>query len=65
MDVKKWPAAQVALRKVAELTPYARNSRTHSDAQSALLHPSFYRQIGKDPEVIVAAATARLTERFA
>lgn len=40
MDVKKWPAAQVALRKVAELTPYARNSRTHSDAQVAQLAAS-------------------------
>jgi len=29
----KWPADQVTRRKVADLIPYARNSRTHSDAQ--------------------------------
>lgn len=29
----EWPADHVARRKVADLVPYARNSRTHSDAQ--------------------------------
>ncbi len=29
----KWPADQVGRRKVADLIPYARNSRTHSEAQ--------------------------------
>src|SRR5690606_21305617 len=28
-----WPADKVERRKVADLTPYARNARTHSDAQ--------------------------------
>lgn len=29
----QWPADKVERRKVADLIPYARNSRTHSDAQ--------------------------------
>ena len=29
----QWPADKVERRKVAELVPYARNSRTHSDQQ--------------------------------
>lgn len=28
-----WPADKVERRKVADLVPYARNSRTHSEAQ--------------------------------
>lgn len=33
MTDKKWPAAKVEMRKVADLTPYANNSRTHSPQQ--------------------------------
>ncbi|NLW04176.1 MAG: ParB N-terminal domain-containing protein [Pseudomonadaceae bacterium] len=32
-DTSKWPALTVRLRKTTELTPYIRNSRTHSDEQ--------------------------------
>jgi ParB-like chromosome segregation protein Spo0J len=31
--MKAWPADKPERRKVADLTPYARNSRTHSDEQ--------------------------------
>lgn len=31
--MNQWPADKVERRKVAELVPYARNSRTHSDEQ--------------------------------
>ena len=31
--MKNWPASNIALRKIAELTPYANNSRTHSAKQ--------------------------------
>ena len=35
-----WPADMVERRKVADLIPYARNSRTHSDAQVAQIAAS-------------------------
>jgi hypothetical protein len=31
-----WPADKIERRKVADLIPYARNARTHSDEQVAL-----------------------------
>lgn len=36
----EWPADKVERRKVSELIPYARNSRTHSDAQVAQIAAS-------------------------
>jgi ParB-like chromosome segregation protein Spo0J len=36
----KWPADKVERRKVADLVPYARNSRQHSDAQVAQIAAS-------------------------
>lgn len=33
LDVARWPAANVAMRELALLVPYAKNSRTHSEAQ--------------------------------
>lgn len=33
MNKKQWPADTVERRKVADLVPYARNARTHSEAQ--------------------------------
>lgn len=35
-----WPADKVERRKVSELIPYARNSRTHSEAQVAQIAAS-------------------------
>ena len=32
---EKWPAAQVSMRRVDDLTPYARNARIHEDDQVA------------------------------
>lgn len=37
---KKWPAAKVTMRKVAELVPYANNARTHSEEQVAQIAAS-------------------------
>jgi ParB-like chromosome segregation protein Spo0J len=34
---KQWPADHVERRPIASLVPYARNARTHSDAQVAQL----------------------------
>lgn len=39
-EPKSWPADKVERRKVADLIPYARNSRTHSDAQVAQIAAS-------------------------
>jgi hypothetical protein len=33
-------------------------------AQGAYTNPGFYRQIGKDPETLIAAGKAALLERF-
>ena len=38
--MKHWPADKVERRKVSDLTPYARNSRTHSDEQVAQIAAS-------------------------
>ena len=38
--MKAWPADKPERRKVADLTPYARNSRTHSDDQVAQIAAS-------------------------
>ena len=38
--LKPWPADKVARRSVAELAPYARNARLHSDAQVAQIAAS-------------------------
>jgi len=37
---KDWPAEKIEMRKMNELIPYARNSRTHSDAQVAQIAAS-------------------------
>ena len=38
--LKSWPADKVTRRSVAELAPYARNARLHSDAQVAQIAAS-------------------------
>lgn len=38
--MQNWPADKVERRKVSDLTPYARNSRTHSDEQVAQIAAS-------------------------
>ena len=40
MPDQQWPADNVIRRKVSDLVPYARNSRTHSDAQIAQIAAS-------------------------
>ncbi len=40
------------------------DTRLYQQAQSAANNPAFYRQIGKDPEAIVDAAVAALSQRF-
>lgn len=39
-DIKQWPADKVERRTVDSLIPYARNARTHSDAQVAQIAAS-------------------------
>jgi DNA modification methylase len=50
--MQNWPADQVARRPVAELTPYARNARTHSDAQVGQIAASI-REWGWTQPVLV------------
>jgi DNA modification methylase len=47
-----WPADKVERRKVAELVPYARNSRTHSDEQVAQIAASI-REWGWTTPVLI------------
>ena len=39
-------------------------TQLYKQAQAAANNPGFYRQIGKDPEAIVAEAIAHLQARF-
>src|SRR5690242_19732047 len=52
---KRWPADHVERRAVASLIPYARNARTHSDAQIAQLAGSI-REWGWTMPVLVDEA---------
>lgn len=52
---KDWPADKVERRSVAALVPYARNARTHSDAQVAQLAASI-REWGWTVPVLVDEA---------
>jgi hypothetical protein len=40
------------------------DTQLFKQAKSAMENPSFYRQIGKNPATIIAAAEERLMERF-
>jgi hypothetical protein len=39
-EMTNWPADKIERRKVADLIPYARNARTHSDEQVAQIAAS-------------------------
>jgi len=54
-DKIEWPADKVERRKVADLIPYARNSRTHSDAQVAQIAASI-REWGWTMPVLIDEA---------
>ncbi|MDP2355140.1 MAG: DNA methylase, partial [Beijerinckiaceae bacterium] len=41
-ELRTWPADAVERRSVAALVPYARNARTHSDAQVAQIAASIH-----------------------
>ena len=51
----EWPADKVERRKVSDLLPYARNSRTHSDAQVAQIAASI-REWGWTMPILVDEA---------
>ncbi len=40
------------------------DTKLFKTAQDCYTNPSFMRQVGKDPEAIIAQAQARLMERF-
>jgi hypothetical protein len=50
----KWPADAIERRKLSELIPYARNARTHSDAQVAQIAASI-REWGWTNPVLIDA----------
>lgn len=50
----KWPADAIERRKVSELIPYARNARTHSDAQVAQIAASIKEWGWTNPVLIDA-----------
>ena len=54
-DKIEWPADKVERRNVADLIPYARNSRTHSDAQVAQIAASI-REWGWTMPILVDEA---------
>ena len=65
MTDKQWPADSVVRRKVDDLIPYAKNSRTHSDEQVGQIAASikewgFTTPILIDPEGGIIAGHGRL-----
>ena len=65
MTDKEWPADSVVRRKVDDLIPYAKNSRTHSDEQVGQIAASikewgFTTPILIDPEGGIIAGHGRL-----
>ena len=52
---KRWPADKVDRRAVADLIPYARNSRTHSDAQVSQIAASI-KEWGWTVPILIDAA---------
>ncbi len=65
MSEQQWPADKVERRKVAELIPYARNSRTHSDEQVGQIAASIKEwgwtvPVLIDPEGVLIAGHGRI-----
>jgi ParB family chromosome partitioning protein len=52
-----WPARQIAMRAVSELIPYARNSRTHSEAQIAQVAAAMQEWGWTNPVLVDEAGT--------
>jgi hypothetical protein len=50
----EWPADKVERRPVADLLPYARNARTHSDAQVAQIAASIHEWGWRDTDLLKA-----------
>jgi hypothetical protein len=46
-EMPNWPADKIERRKVADLIPYARNARTHSDEQVAQIACQ-HQRVGMD-----------------
>jgi len=53
-----------ALRIAARFFDRSDDTKTFKRGMDAYNNPSFYRQLGKDPDLIVAQALARLAEKF-
>lgn len=53
MTENNWPADKVERRKVSDLIPYARNSRTHSDDQVSQIAASI-KEWGWTTPVLIA-----------
>lgn len=54
-----WPGASVTMRRVADLVPYARNARTHSDEQVAQVARAI-QEFGWTTPVLVRAEDAQV-----
>jgi hypothetical protein len=53
-----------ALRLAAHFHDHSTATKTYKRGFDALNNPRFYRQIGRDPECITAAAIALLIRKF-
>ena len=53
-----------ALRIAGNFHDRSPDTLAYKRGLDAYVHPDFYRQIGKDPETITAAAIALLTKNF-
>ena len=56
--------ARKAISLASKFFDRSAETQLYKQAQSAANNPGFYRQIGKDPDAIIAAAMDNLTHRF-
>ncbi len=61
MDAGRWDAA---LKLAAKFQQLGEHKGAITRGASALNHPEFHKQLGKDPAVLVAAGIAALKERY-
>jgi hypothetical protein len=61
MAAGDWPAALSLASKFPHL---GKHKEAITRAYNALTNPGFYRQIGKNPEALVAAGIKALAERY-
>ena len=61
MGAGDWPAA---IKLAAKFPRLGKHKADITRAKDAILHPGFYRQLGRDPLALVEAGKAALISRY-